>query len=137
MTIKHDINAREEALLLFLWDKNIPMTSAEMLEELEKEGWKQITLLKAVQALTEKGYLEVVGLEKSVKTYARRFVPTISKSEFYTQMIIEKGVDESAIVILTASLLGAERKSKKETKKIIGKLESIIEELKNENGEHN
>lgn len=135
MNIKKDINAREESLLNFLWDKNIPMTNSDMLEELETEGWKQITLMKTVQSLTEKGYLEVVGLEQSVKTYARKFVPTISKGEFYSQMIIEKGLDRSSIVDIAAALIGVDGKSKEGTQKIIGTLESIINDLKSNSKE--
>ena len=135
MIYKNDVNTREEALLNFLWEKEIPMTSAEMLDELSAEGWKQITLLKTVQSLSEKGYLEVTGLEKSVKTYARRFVPTVSKGEFYSQMFVRKGLDETSIVDITAALIGADGKSKKGTKQIIQKLESIIEDLESESGE--
>ena len=134
MVIKNDLNAREEALLNYLWDKNVPMTSNNMLDDLEKEGWKQITLLKTIQALDEKGYLEVAGLEKSVKTYARRFVPSVSKGEFYSQMFVGKGLDETSIVDITAALIGADGKSKKGTKQIIRKLESIIEDLESESG---
>lgn len=130
MISKNEINGREETLLNYLWDKQIPMTSVEMLNELVEEGWKQITLLKTIQSLTEKGYLEVVGFEKSVKTYARRFVPTISKGEFYSQMIIEKGLDKTSIVDITAALIGADGKSIEGTQKIIGTLESIISDLK-------
>jgi predicted transcriptional regulator len=130
MISKNKINSREETLLNYLWDKQIPMTSAEMLDELMDQGWKQITLLKTIQSLTEKGYLEVVGLEKSVKTYARRFVPAISKGEFYSQMIMEKGLDQTSIVDITAALIGADGKSKEGTEKIIGTLESIIRDLK-------
>lgn len=130
-----DVNAREEALLNFLWKKSVPMTSTEMLDELAAEGWKQITLLKAVQSLSDKGYLEVVGFEKTVKTYARKFVPAISKGEFYSQLFVEKGLDESTIVDITAALIGADGKSKKGTKQIIGKLESIIDNLKSDTGD--
>ena len=42
-----------------------------MAEKLEPEGWNRVTLLKAVQFLTDNGYLEVVGFEKSAKTYAK------------------------------------------------------------------
>lgn len=136
MNIKKDVNAREESLLNFLWNKNVPMTNSDMLEELEAEGWKQITLMKTVQSLIEKGYLEVVGLEKSVKTYARKFIPTISKGTFYSQMIMEKGIDENSILDIMAALIGADEKSKDGAEQIIEVLEGIIEELKSENGDN-
>ena len=81
--------------------------------------------------------MEVVGLEKTVKTYARRFAPTITKEVFYSQMLTENGVDESALVSITAALIGADESSRKGTKQIIQTLESIIEDLKAENGDIN
>jgi len=133
--INREVNDREENLLNFLWDKNKPMTSTEMLENLQAEGWKQITLLKTVQSLSEKDYLEVVGFEKISKTYARRFVPKMTRNEFYSQMIKKKGVDESSIIDVTAALIGADCKSKEGAEQIINKLESIIMDLKSENGD--
>lgn len=137
MVIKKSINAREEALLDYLWEKAIPLTSNEMIADLEKEGWKQITLLKAIQSLTQKGYLVTVGVEKSVKTYARKLVPSMTKGEFYSQILIEKGIDESAIVDMTAALIGVKTKEKKDTQQIIEKLENIISDLKNNSEDNN
>ncbi len=75
MVIKNNLNAREEALLNYLWEKGIPMTSNEMLDDLSEEGWKRITLLKTIQSLDEKGYLNIIGLEKTIKTYALSSTP--------------------------------------------------------------
>ena len=55
----------------FLWKVNEPLTANEMAERLAEDGWNNVTLFKTVQSLTTDGYLEVVGLEKTVKTYAR------------------------------------------------------------------
>lgn len=132
MHIRKDINAREESLLNLLWEKNVPLTSNEMIEILEPEGWKQITLLKTIQSLSDKGYLKVVGLEKTVKTYARRFVPAMTKGAFYSKLIIDKGLDRKSIIDITAALIGVDGDSKEGADQIIETLESIIEEYKNE-----
>ncbi|MCQ2523683.1 MAG: BlaI/MecI/CopY family transcriptional regulator [Lachnospiraceae bacterium] len=124
------INSREENLLSFLWSKNIPMTSSEMMKCLEPEGWKQITLMKTIQSLVEKDYLEVVGLEKAAKTYARQFYPKISKDEFFYHLIEEKNIDEKSFINITAAFLGNCKIDQDSKEELIGKLENLIEEFK-------
>lgn len=135
MHIKNDINAREESLLNILWEKGVPMTSNELIDILEPEGWKQITLLKTIQSLTDKGYLEVVGMEKTVKTYARKIMPSMTREIFYSRMIADKGLDKSSIVDITAALIGADGNSQEGAEQIIDALEDIISKLKTGKGE--
>lgn len=132
MYIKNEISAREETLLNYLWDKNIPMSSNDILAELEPQGWKPITLFKTVQSLSDKEYLVVAGLEKSGKTYARQFVPAITRGTYYSQIMMEKGIDKTAIADITASLIGADITTEEGTAQIIDTLESIINELRSE-----
>lgn len=132
MKIKKDINAREERVLNLLWDMNTPMTSNEMFEALSSEDWKQITLLKTVQSLTDKGYLNVAGIEKVVKTYARRFEPSISKGEYYSRLLNDKNFDDKNIIEIVAALLGENIGKKEDYEKIANRLSEIIKTLRSE-----
>lgn len=132
MKMKRDINAREERLLNLLWDINTPMTSNEMLEALSSEDWKQITLLKTVQSLTDKGYLNVVGIEKVVKTYARRFEPSISKGEYYSRLLNDKNFDNKNIIEIMAALLGENIGKNEDYEKVANRLSEIIRTLRSE-----
>ena len=69
MKNKDYLTVRQEELMNFLWKVNEPLTANEMAERLAEDGWNNVTLFKTVQSLTTDGYLEVVGLEKTVKTY--------------------------------------------------------------------
>ena len=51
----NDLSTRQEKLMNWLWEYNNPLTSTEMAEKLEPEGWNRVTLLKAVQFLTDNG----------------------------------------------------------------------------------
>ncbi len=103
MKNKDYLTVRQEELMNFLWKVNEPLTANEMAERLAEDGWNNVTLFKTVQSLTTDGYLEVVGLEKTVKTYA------------------------------TAALIGAKDKQAKEKNaEVIAKLEEIIDTLKND-----
>lgn len=46
MKKKDCLTQREEELLNILWEINEPLTSAEMAQQLESEGWTSATLFK-------------------------------------------------------------------------------------------
>lgn len=128
---KNCLTAREEELLNILWEINEPLTAGEMAERLEPQGWNEITLFKTVRKLSDMSYLKVVGLEKCAKSYARKFVPALTKAEYYTEIMMRRGLDSSSIANITAAFLGLSDKSEKERDaEIIAKLEEIIAALR-------
>ena len=131
MKNKEYLTVRQEELMNFLWRVNEPMTANEMAEKLETEGWNNVTLFKTVQSLTNEGYLDVVGLEKTVKTYARKLAPAISKNDYYASVLKKRGVDSSSIGTITAVLIGADNKNPEEKDAaVIAELERIINQIK-------
>ena len=131
MKNKEYLTVRQEELMNFLWRVNEPMTANEMAEKLENEGWNNVTLFKTVQSLTNEGYLDVVGLEKTVKTYARKLAPAISKNDYYASVLKKRGVDSSSIGTITAVLIGADKKSPEEKDAaVIAELERIISRIR-------
>ena len=130
------LNKREEELMNILWAYNEPLTQNEMAERLEEQGWSSMTLFKTVQSLSGAGYLQVVGLEKSAKTYARKLIPAISKEEYYTSILMKNGLDSGSLANITAAFIGVSKKSEKEKNtEVIAKLEEIIEKLRVEGQE--
>ena len=125
------LTAREEEILGYLWDWNEPLTQNEMAERLADQGWNNVTLYKTVQSLSTKGFLEVVGLEKSTKTYARKLVPSLSKEEYYTSILMKNGLSTDSLANLTAAFIGVSKKSESEKKEaVIAKLEEIIASIR-------
>ena len=128
------LTAREEEILGYLWDWSEPLTQNEMAERLADQGWNNVTLYKTVQSLSTKGFLEVVGLEKSTKTYARKLVPSLSKEEYYTSILMKNGLSTDSLANLTAAFIGVSKKSESEKKEaVIAKLEEIIASIREEN----
>ena len=82
------------------------MTAGEMAEKLEADGWNTVTLFKTVQNLTEEGYLNVTGLEKNKKSYARKLFPALTKEEYYAGVMMRHGIDSRSIADITAAFLG-------------------------------
>ena len=138
MKKKNYLTEREEELLNILWEINEPLTASEMVERLEADGWTTVTLFKTVRTLADRGYLKVAGLEKSAKSYARKFVPALTKEEYYTEVMMKRGLDSSSIADITAAFLGVADKSNKERDdEVISKLEEIIRTLRKAGEEEN
>ena len=134
MLKKKDIlNKREEELMNYLWEINKPLTTSEMAKQLETEGWTNITLCRTVQSLSDNGYLEVAGLEKTTKTYARKLIPSLTKEEYYSSVLMNRGINANSLADITAALIGVSRKNPKEKDaEVIAKLEEVIASLKSE-----
>ena len=132
MLKKKDIlNKREEELMNYLWEINKPLTTSEMAKQLETEGWTNITLCRTVQSLSDNGYLEVAGLEKATKTYARKLIPSLTKEEYYSSVLMNRGINANSLADITAALIGVSRKNPKEKDaEVIAKLEEVIASLK-------
>lgn len=130
---KDTLNKREEELMNYLWKINKPLTASEMAKQLEAEGWTNITLCRTVQSLSDNGYLEVAGLEKTVKTYARKLTPSLTKEEYYSSVLMNRGINANSLADITAALIGVSRKNPREKDaEVIAKLEEVIAFLKSE-----
>lgn len=133
MKKKDTLNKREEELMNYLWKINKPLTASEMAKQLEAEGWTNITLCRTVQSLSDNGYLEVAGLEKTVKTYARKLTPSLTKEEYYSSILMNRGINANSLADITAALIGVSRKHPREKDaEVIAKLEEVIASLKSE-----
>lgn len=131
MKKRDGLTVREEELLNFLWETGEPMTAAEMAERLVPDGWSNVTLFKTVQNLSESGYLQVAGLEKNKKSYARKLTPSLTKEEYYAGVMMKHGIDSRSIADIIAAFLGVTDKSSKERDaEVIAKLEEIIHTLR-------
>lgn len=124
---KGTLTPRQTELMEFLWDANEPMTANKMAEKLAPAGWNNVTLFKTVQALSTDGFLEVTGLEKTVKTYARKLAPTMTKAQYYASIVCNTPDIIPEIIIQKEGLKDADKTEqnaavKKELEKIIASL---------------
>lgn len=121
------LTPRQTELMEFLLEANEPMTANKMAEKLAPAGWNNVTLFKTVQALSTDGFLEVAGLEKTVKTYARKLAPTMTKAQYYASIVCNTPDIIPEIIIQKEGLKDADKTEqnvavKKELEKIIASL---------------
>ena len=125
------LNKREEKLLNCLWEQDKPVTISELEKMFADEKLSKATVFKAVQSLIEKGFAKVGGVEKAAKTYARKIEPAVTKAEYGTSVLREKGIDEKMLGDLVLAMLGGSGNKKTGAdREAVQKLEKIINEIK-------
>ena len=62
------------------------------------------------QSLTEDNFLEVKGIEKTVKTYARKLAPSMTKAEYYGHLLASRGITKEDLPQIIASVIGTVEK---------------------------
>ena len=124
----------EEQVLNLLWEKGEPLSIVEIEGLCVKEKLSRVTIFKAVQTLLDAGLLAVNGFAKSTKTYARRFIPAITREQYAAMVLEEKGYSAKDMGNIVVAMLGSGKSgkiSKKTSEKAIKELEDIISQLKN------
>ncbi len=85
----------ELAIMEVMWDQEEALTAAEIIKVSggDKE-WKNSSVHLLVNALLEKGFLEVAGFKKTTKNYARTFKPTMTQEKYYIQKVMGNATEE-------------------------------------------
>ena len=85
----------ELAIMEVMWDQEEALTAAEIIKASggDKE-WKNSSVHLLVNALLEKGILEVAGFKKTTKNYARTFKPTMTQEKYYIEKVMGNATSE-------------------------------------------
>ena len=129
-----ELTKGEERIMEFFWDSQSPLTSMDISSMTDEFNDSYIHRL--LTSLLKKEMLEVNGIEKSGKQYARNFVPTMTREEYGAMVMTGLGIkDEKALAKVAAALFkkpeGTDGKEETDTKELIKELENIVEQLKN------
>ena len=85
----------ELAIMEVMWEQEEALTASEIIKASGDKEWKNSSIHLMVNALLEKGFLEVAGFKKTTKNYARKVMgntPVAEKKKIYMQLL--KEVDE-------------------------------------------
>lgn len=127
-----DASSREKALMEYLWDKERPVTSMEIFENLEDVMCNITYVHRALQVLEKRGLIKAVGLVRVNKKYARTFSYTKSREEVAADYAREIGVASKNLGRFALALVKDEEDDEASRDELIAKLEEIIAELKDE-----
>lgn len=80
----------EKEVMQVLWDSETPMTANELIKISKDRSWKDSYIYILLNSLIRKGMINCVEFRKTTKNYARAFSASISRDEYYMQLIREK-----------------------------------------------
>ena len=129
---KFELTKGEESLMDLFWKNSKPLTSMEICELTDEFNDSYVHRL--LTSLEKKKVLEISGLVKSGKQYARQFVPTLSREEYGALVMQQLGINtEKALAGVAVALVQHSSDNNFEDKEtLIKELENIVKELKKE-----
>lgn len=131
---KFALTKSEEKLMQFLWEQAKPLSVPEMLETWTDKAWTDNYMRAIIKALENKGAVEFYNLEQRGSKYARRFIPTFDKKQYFAELAKSNGVSISDMVQVEAVAI-AKKGNKEDIDELIHQLEEIISEYRTKDDE--
>ena len=91
--VKH-LTKSELAIMEVMWEQEEPLTATEIIKVSGDKEWKNSSVHLLINALLEKGILEVAGFKKTTKNYARTFKPTMTHEKYYIEKVMGNATAE-------------------------------------------
>ena len=108
-----------------LWAAQAPLSRSDLLERSDEKNWKDSSVHILLNGLLRKEAIREEGFVKRGKTYARTFLPTMTREEYFATTIFSHRYQPD-LVGLFAALLRRENISGEELERI----EALIQERK-------
>lgn len=125
-----ELTKGEETLMEMFWDADHPLASMEICEMTDEFNDSYVHRL--LTSLQKKGIIEVNGVVKSGKQYARTFVPKMEREQYAAFVIDKLGIkDQKALAKVAVALV--QKSSDKENcdnTELVNELESIVAQMK-------
>jgi predicted transcriptional regulator len=86
---KEDFTVSELSILRLLWEENVALSSAEILERLPELNLFSTSIYTILDGMVGKGVLKVDGKIRRGKRFARTFVPTMSQEDFAAMQVVK------------------------------------------------
>ena len=119
----------ELAIMEVMWEQEEALTASEIIKASGDKEWKNSSIHLMVNALLEKGFLEVAGFKKTTKNYARTFVPVEGKEQFLVGQVIDNKITSDAKKRIYSYII-----EKENNLEMIKYIEKLLEERKKELG---
>lgn len=99
----------EREIMNILWDTREALTSSEIIKYSVNKSWKDTSVHLLLKTLLDKNIIEVAGLKKTTRNYARTFRATMSQYDYFFQedfqnVDLKRKIQFVKIIIQNASL---------------------------------
>ncbi len=133
MNRRKGLSARGEVVMNLLWDSEGPLTSIDLMQTLEAEGWNNVTLFRILRELLKDSYMEVCGMAQHTTQYARQFKPVLSREEYWAGYLSAKGIDTAGILKLVMIIIQNDISMDSEKRRmILQKVEALFRSVRSE-----
>ena len=99
-----ELTRSEMEIMDVLWEANVPMSRADLLEQSEGKTWKDSSVHILLNSLLRKGMIKEAGLVKRSKTFARTFLPTMSREVYYVTAAFSHRYKPDFLMVMEALL---------------------------------
>lgn len=79
----------EYQVMELLWKSNRPLSCTEIVMLSENKTWKDSYVHSILKSLIKKGLAKIETFELISRSYARKFAPAMSKSEYAAQLLVK------------------------------------------------
>lgn len=96
----------EQQIMDFLWDIGEPVTTSDIVKQSIDKTWKNSYIHLLINSLLKKEMIKVEGFVQTTKSYARTFVPAVTREEYAVKSITgnKKFAPESLPILFSALL---------------------------------
>lgn len=99
-----ELTRSEMEIMDVLWDAATPLSRADLLDRSQQKRWKDSSVHILLNGLLNKGAISEVGFVKRSKTYGRTFSPTLSREEYFAQLVFSYRNKPDAVQFFKALL---------------------------------
>ena len=121
-----ELTKSEMEIMDVLWSSDAPLSRADLLERSEEKTWKDSSVHILLNGLLQKKAIREAGMVKRSKTYARTFVPTMTREEYFAGTVFCHR-HKPPIVGLFAALLERPEITRNDLEQIMALIESKME----------
>ena len=99
-----ELTKSEMEIMDVLWNARVPMSRSDLLERSEEKSWKDSSVHILLNGLLQKGAIVEAGFVRRSKTYGRTFVPTMTREQYFANVIFSYRYQPDVIGLLEALL---------------------------------
>ena len=77
----------EMEIMDVLWEDGGELSRSDFLDRSEEKSWKDSSVHILLNGLLQKGAIRESGFVRRSKTYGRTFAPTLSREEYFAQLV--------------------------------------------------
>ena len=128
------LTENELEIMELLWQENRPLSRSEIIEFSPERSWKASSIHILLNKLLEKDAICVKGFVKTGKNYGRTYFPNITPEEHIVLSLQQNNFYKKSKKSAVASIFSTLIRDKDIDDELLGELEQMIEERKEQLG---